>query len=149
MKFIDGAHTSTKVQAVAEQLMFITKVPGASIDLKVQRGDDMTVVKLACSQGVCPSLELSNDVGDKCADDDHFPFFYNIVEGGVAYKPRPQRTDQPVCASVVTFNCSSVVISAARTLNFRLDEKVIGQLSSDLGPKPGDRIICPPVVFGQ
>ncbi len=151
MKFVDGQHVSTHRQAVAEVIIFSAKINSNMRELKLGAGGKTTLVNLDCSNGQCPVLEFSNDPGKSCKNvNDHFDMYYKLADNPM-FRPRPRRTGNPIDADRVTLNCSSMVVaSAVRGHGVApLDKNFVSMIKSDLGPKPGDRIICPPVEFGS
>jgi hypothetical protein len=157
MKFGVAGHTSTLEQAVAEQVMFVSEVTSTSPTLRLVRDGVETDIVLDCSSGVCPALEFSNDVGSKCGEDQHFDqFFHLFIAPKFKSHPERDKTGSPVLEKDVEFDCNSALPkvtaavrgSASRAGADRTDgERVM--IMPRIGPKTGDRIICPPVIFSE
>ncbi len=153
MMFVDGSF-SNENQAVAEIVMFrstIASSAGSKPHLKLTKGGVDTEVELDCSSGICPILEISNDVQTEDCPIDHFPIYYDFSDGTVAHPVHPERISaKGVKASTVTFNCEAKMAQMAKKEKTKKNKtQTFAAILPGMDPKAGDRLICPPIVMEE
>jgi hypothetical protein len=149
MAFVGSHGRSDHAQAVAETVMFESRLHWSTELIVTKDEEQFAVISMDCKMGVCPILEFSNNVSDKCKELQHFGHFYDFAADQSVDRMHPEPIQWiSVPASQVTFKCSSAIglglpdptgeIAALRTT-----------VDNFLKRKPANIIICPPVVMGQ
>ena len=143
----EGTRSPVPPQAIAESLMFKVKVAAGPIKVTLMdrsKKDRKTIISLACPNGYCPVITISNDMVDKeCEKHNmeygfHFSKFYSALrDEGASGVFIPHRLDDaPMEEKLVSNNC-----------NIKVYKKELAQLCPTNFPdtKPDNRAICPPV----
>jgi len=163
-EFEEGSYLSEHRQAVAERIVFTSKLDPGHIQLELYDRDSkkLTSVRLKCPGGHCPTMIVQNEIAGECPQEEHFHPFYDVARNP-AHMPIPVRTGTPVVESYVSVDCMpplpsfdlilgplAILRHFAGWSRLTLGSNAIeDQVERALGTKPDSRIICPPALFDQ
>jgi len=138
-----------RTQAVAERVMFTSSVSSDNPTLILKKGALATKIELDCSAGSCPVLKFSNNVEqDNCTVSSHFEHYFSFSNTPGSKLGAERFSAKVIDSAAVTAGCAE-----GGGLLPLMKDVVRAQLRQDIeglvGPKPSDRLICPPIVMEQ